>query len=281
MSYASFWKRTAAYLVDSLIFGVLFWVFLFIAAVIWGIARGGAETSPLAMLLLIWVFEIVCFFLYYVWPESSSWQATIGKKIFGLKVTDSEGNRISFLRAFGRYFGMFISWMIFGIGILMCLWTEKKQCLHDQMAGCLVLDTTPDQKQGCAIGLVAGYILFILGLMGLAVALPQFAMAKERVKMTEAVTTLKKAHETRGELTSVNVPFKGWDQMHNSLDCQVQDNHRLCVNKDFTYELTDNEIKAIRNAKDKYILSIGLTGNINCSGQNDYTRRLCRIGRKF
>lgn len=34
---------------------------------------------------------------------------------------------------------MILSAIPFLIGFFMCLWTEKKQCLHDMMAGCLVL----------------------------------------------------------------------------------------------------------------------------------------------
>ena len=37
--------------------------------------------------------------LYYAYCESSEWQATIGKKVLNLVVTDLHGNRISFGRA--------------------------------------------------------------------------------------------------------------------------------------------------------------------------------------
>ena len=56
----------------------------------------------------------------------------------GLKVTDMEGNRISFGRATGRYFGKIISGMILYIGYIIAGFTEKKQALHDIMANCLV-----------------------------------------------------------------------------------------------------------------------------------------------
>ncbi len=56
-----------------------------------------------------------------------------------LKVTDLDGKRISFLRATGRHFGKWISSLILLIGYFMNLWTEKRQTLHDMMAGCLVM----------------------------------------------------------------------------------------------------------------------------------------------
>jgi uncharacterized RDD family membrane protein YckC len=71
--------------------------------------------------------------------ESSSKQATLGKLALGIVVTDLNGNRISFGRATGRYFGKIVSGMIFAIGYIMAGFTEKKQALHDMIASCLVV----------------------------------------------------------------------------------------------------------------------------------------------
>jgi uncharacterized RDD family membrane protein YckC len=57
----------------------------------------------------------------------------------GIKVTDLAGNRISFLRALGRYVAKIVSFAILLIGFLMVGWTEKKQGLHDMIAGTLVV----------------------------------------------------------------------------------------------------------------------------------------------
>jgi len=77
--------------------------------------------------------------LYFALMESSAWQATLGKRAVGIKVTDMEGGRISFGRATGRHFGKFVSALIFYIGFIMAGFTEKRQALHDIMAGCLVV----------------------------------------------------------------------------------------------------------------------------------------------
>jgi uncharacterized RDD family membrane protein YckC len=82
---------------------------------------------------------LVSSWLYYAIMESSSKQATLGKMACGIYVTNLQGKRIGFGQASGRYFGMIISTLTLFIGFLMCAWTEKKQCLHDMMAGCLVL----------------------------------------------------------------------------------------------------------------------------------------------
>ena len=57
----------------------------------------------------------------------------------GIVVTDLNGNRISFARANGRYFGKWISGMTFYIGFIMAGFTEKKQALHDVFGGALVV----------------------------------------------------------------------------------------------------------------------------------------------
>ena len=78
--------------------------------------------------------------LYFALMESSSKQATLGKMALGIIVTDLNGNRLSFGRATGRYFGKIISGAILMIGYIMAGFTEKKQALHDIIAGCLVVN---------------------------------------------------------------------------------------------------------------------------------------------
>jgi uncharacterized RDD family membrane protein YckC len=78
--------------------------------------------------------------LYYALSESSSWQGTLGKKMLNLTVTDLSGQPISFARASGRYFAKFITNLIpLAIGYILAGFTEKKQAIHDMIAGCLVL----------------------------------------------------------------------------------------------------------------------------------------------
>ena len=77
--------------------------------------------------------------LYYALMESSRFQGTLGKMAVQIKVTDLEGNRVSFGRATGRYFGKLVSALVLFIGYIMVAFTEKKQGLHDIMAGCLVV----------------------------------------------------------------------------------------------------------------------------------------------
>jgi uncharacterized RDD family membrane protein YckC len=82
---------------------------------------------------------VVIPWLYYAGFESSRSQATPGKLLMRIVVTDLEGNKPSFARVTLRHFAKFISTLIIFIGFLMIGLTKKRQGLHDTIAGCLVL----------------------------------------------------------------------------------------------------------------------------------------------
>ncbi len=66
--------------------------------------------------MVLYLVLIVVTWLYFALMESSKFQGTVGKIAIGIIVTDMEGNRISFARATGRYFGKILSSLIFMIG---------------------------------------------------------------------------------------------------------------------------------------------------------------------
>ncbi len=147
VGYGGFWIRVLAAIID----GILVRVVVHPVAAIFGI--GGLAASGLglglkhgvaSLPLLIFgsgvlaVFTIGASWLYEALMLSSPYQATLGKMIFGMKVTDLYGNRISFGRATGRHFAKWLSTMILFIGYIMVGFTERKQGLHDLLAGTLV-----------------------------------------------------------------------------------------------------------------------------------------------
>lgn len=140
--YAGLWRRAAAYLLDSVVLG--FVVAIFILGPL--MQRAGISPENPWVLLTGTSRQIVAMnllatmasWLYWALLESSRWQATLGKKLMGIEVTDLEGRRISFARASGRYFGKIVSALTFFMGFAMAGFTEKRQALHDIMTGCLV-----------------------------------------------------------------------------------------------------------------------------------------------
>lgn len=136
-AYAGFWRRLAAYIVDSLIVGIP--TVLIVESI------GITLPDPTVMMAVpVEELAILLALVYGLqWPyfagfEASPWQATPGKRLLQVIVTDAGGERLSFARASGRYFGKLISEAIFAIGYVMIAFTEKKQGLHDLMARTLV-----------------------------------------------------------------------------------------------------------------------------------------------
>lgn len=141
-TYAGFWIRVAAYLVDALLLSLIFLPLGFVLGFVIALSNGsGSDNEPAFALVgeVLRLFSVVTGWLYFAWLESSSWQATVGKRVCGLRVTDLNGNRISFGKATGRYFAKILSGIILFIGFIMIAFSDKKQGLHDQLAGTLVL----------------------------------------------------------------------------------------------------------------------------------------------
>jgi len=120
-SYAGFWVRFVAMIVDAVIL-----------AVAGGLISAAAFGAGLALsLFLPWLYE--AFML------SSEWQATVGKRAMSIMVTGVDGSRISFARATGRHFAKYISAFILCIGFIIAAFTAKKQALHDMIAETVVV----------------------------------------------------------------------------------------------------------------------------------------------
>jgi uncharacterized RDD family membrane protein YckC len=120
--YAGLGVRFLADMLDSVVIAVTLFVF----------SITGLFDIPIT-------FLIIC--LYGAYWESSARQATLGKQALGLKVTDLEGKRLRFGKAFGRWIAKqvlviipFLGWF----GLLAIGFTDKKQGAHDLMAGSLV-----------------------------------------------------------------------------------------------------------------------------------------------
>jgi len=147
VQYAGFWIRVIATLIDAIIVRVVVHP---IAAIFGfgGLALGGLGTLGLhhgaglpALIFgtgVLAVLTLGASWLYEALMESSSYQATLGKMIFGMKVTDLYGNRIDFARATGRHFAKWLSGLMLCFGFIMVAFTERKQGLHDMLAGTLV-----------------------------------------------------------------------------------------------------------------------------------------------
>ena len=137
MDYAGFWIRVLAYLIDAVILGL-------VSAAL-ALLSGGAviDLEAQQSLGITDFLGLIVGLAYFIGFEGSQMQATPGKKVLGLIVTDMQGGRISYPRAAGRYFGKILSGFILLIGYIMVAFTEKKQGLHDLLASTLVVKGQP------------------------------------------------------------------------------------------------------------------------------------------
>jgi uncharacterized RDD family membrane protein YckC len=193
--YAGFWRRAAAYVVDSLILLIPSFAITLIV-----------QDPGLGLLL-----EAVMWWLYSALMESGEGQATLGKKAFGIKVSDLEGRRISFVRATGRYFAKFLSGIILGVGFLLAGLTTRKQALHDMIAGCLVVRSEAQPEEiaagGSTMPMTAGVwvvgvlllVVFFFGGMLAAIAIPAYQDYTIRAKVMNAIEAAGPSREAPGE----------------------------------------------------------------------------------
>ncbi len=143
--YGGFWIRFVAYLIDSAVVNiVLAPVVIVLMSGYFATHHAFNQDQPpgagfFVMIALVVLSSSAAVWLYEALMTSSSKQATLGKMAFRMKVTDSNGARLSFLRATGRFLAKILSGFMFGIGYIMAGFTERKQALHDMIAGTLVL----------------------------------------------------------------------------------------------------------------------------------------------
>ena len=170
--YAGFWKRVAASLIDGFAIGIPVAVIVMIVGGVlgWGSSfsaglAGSSAFHPGETLLSYLLSALV-----FAWFHSSAGLlATPGKLAIGIKVVRADGDKISFLRGFARYWAYLLSAMLLGIGLLMAAFTGRKQGLHDLMCDTLVVDkwafTSQPERQRDELGTVTVVVLVLGGLL--------------------------------------------------------------------------------------------------------------------
>ncbi|KAA3436040.1 RDD family protein [Rufibacter hautae] len=142
--YAGFWIRFVAWIIDAVALAIPNWIITTVFLAGTAVVTDELESNPFAIFAAMsssFMITFVLSLLYKSILESSSWQATLGKRALNLKVTDEQGKRISFSRSLGRSVATYLSGAIMAIGYIMAAFTSRKQALHDKLAGTLVVKT--------------------------------------------------------------------------------------------------------------------------------------------
>lgn len=196
VAQAGFIRRWAALVVDNLLLMTAYYGLA--ALVLLGVVGLRIDDPALfgALLLVVPGYYLVAG-LYYSLQESSARQATLGKRVFGIKVTDMQGRRLRFTHALGRWVSASLSHLTSGIGFLMAAFTDRHQALHDLVAGTLVTDrwafTDHPERQhrrpgaGAIILLGVLCLLVPVGSIIAAIAIPAYQQYVTRSQIAATV----------------------------------------------------------------------------------------------
>jgi len=157
LRYAGFWLRVLAAIIDGIVLAILSKIIDFFLpspppppdldnfdAMLTYASTAAAPVKLVANALLAWA--------YFALQESSQAEASIGKRLLGIRVTTDEGLRLSLGTASIRAWPMYLpnlaflaagwlGWLLFLLGFIACLgvaFSTRKQGLHDRMAGAIL-----------------------------------------------------------------------------------------------------------------------------------------------
>lgn len=204
--YASFWTRLAAYLIDRVILivimiGIVAVTSMIIAGLgLGGTTKGGADAGALIIVLAAAIAFIAMPAAYFVYFEQSQSGMTPGKRLFGIRVADLDGDRISIGASFLRNLVAAISGAFYCVGHVVAAFTERHQALHDLAAKTIVIHVTEPsrdasggqrRRSGAGVGaivvvLIAFFMIPVFAIMA-AIALPAYQDYTIRAKVAGVV----------------------------------------------------------------------------------------------
>lgn len=145
---AGFGIRVLAKIIDGILLSIVIYgtLFAFLFAFGFGMeeelfsATGQPSGGEIIFTLVFYLFSalVPCAYDTYM---VGRFRATLGKMLLGLEVVRSDGEGLTYARAFGRYWGTVLSYMICWIGYIMAAFDDQNRALHDQLADTRVIRT--------------------------------------------------------------------------------------------------------------------------------------------
>ena len=145
--YGGFWRRIIAFFIDKIILFIISVFILFVGMLALGLGflSHYDELFPerIAEATLTFVILYVCIIafismLYFTYFHGTTGQ-TFGKMIFGLRVMQATGEKMTLGVGFLRWVGYIISGIVFYLGFIWIAFDGKKQGWHDKIAGTVVV----------------------------------------------------------------------------------------------------------------------------------------------
>lgn len=175
---AGFIYRWAAYSLDSLIVSFLGGIVL---SIIKAILKADFNVGDYTSII----------FIIYSAVMIGRTGATLGKKLFNLKVVDSSsGKQPGWGKAILREsIGKILSAIVLGLGFVWALWDKNKQTWHDKIAGTYVIQTQEVGKGKKVLAYLLSFFLPTLAILGIVAAVILISI--------NPAAQIKKAQETQ------------------------------------------------------------------------------------
>lgn len=138
VTYAGFWVRVGATLIDSLLIVL---VTMPILVSVYGSGYFSSEEIVRGKVdfLLTWVLPTVAVITFWVFKS-----ATPGKMAFSAVIVDARtGGKLSVAQCVGRYFAYIPATLLLFLGLVWVGIDKRKQGWHDKLAGTVVIRNKP------------------------------------------------------------------------------------------------------------------------------------------
>ena len=180
IKYGGFWMRYLAFNLDSLVISIIITLPLNIVVAVVG--------APTGFKVVMFLLQMVLTYTYFIYLTNKH-QATIGKKLLGVRVVSDGGAPLSLGKiAFREIIGKFISFIILGIGYLMVAFTAKKQGFHDKMVGSVVLYNRAERKAWAfVVSIIFATILPAVAIIGILASVVLASLNSARADAMDAI----------------------------------------------------------------------------------------------
>lgn len=246
---ANNWDRFLAGIMDMLIIGIL--LYLINDCLLF--PDLSLDEMKNSRTILFSNIIIAC--LYHGFLDSSNWQGTVEKKIMGIKIIHESGDKISFLRAIGRYLGSSISGLVILLGYVSILRDKNRQAWHDMMVSTYVIKGKQEDSENEKIfsdKRMLAYVLIIVLLIGQVYIYRKMYnrfldSALQEIKVKKEQANLKMAEE----IVKSSVVSKG-DFIYKDTVNKFQ----IIVKDSFSYATTNPTVQFIAISNDSSALSV-------------------------
>ena len=272
--YVSVWKRFWAFMIDLVVFVLLF---IILAQLL------DEFTVSLVLVVIIW--------LYYALLESSPWQASLGKRVMGLKVVDKRGRRLSFGKATKRLLSRVVTNLTFYFGFFTSAFDKHTETLHANMSKSLVIakdaefnpDDYPEEPEHHDLTLMTVVsvllaLVFVAGLLWLVV-LPQYQKIGDKVLASAIIDNLTLAAKNRpARLKAAQGGPEVWLKSYSGCLSDEKDPLTLQCNG-YAMTLQPEGISAVSRLSNwqQYTLFMSYqTGRISCTAESPQAQKFCQ-----